>query len=277
MTNDYRRSNDILSLELLNQVYHYDKLTPLPKGWVEFESSDNLDIWTDWGYHAAAFINAESKQTVIAIRGTNVDFGEHWYSFWDHLAGALEFLIDGLNGVMFLRSWTPIQHSYTGSLFIEKALKKLNNSADYEFIIAGHSLGAVLANLAVADLTNQGFKARAVNFDSPGSKIILKEYIASNEWSFSAESIDITSYLAPPNWVNIMRDHVGGVYLMDQMPGSGIENHYLKNIHEYLQNDNATLVAVKSEDWMNLDKVLNVSYTFDNSPSFYSEIAFVIG
>ncbi len=121
-----------------------------------------------------------------------------------------------------LQNKVPPKH-YISEQFLEHVLQKLNDyseslsASDYSFETTGHSLGAVLANLAVLFLRFEHPELNvnaSIGFDNPGTYLILKNYAESyNTTLEQCENISFISYNAEPNFINTLNPQYGEVKL----------------------------------------------------------------
>jgi hypothetical protein len=192
-----------------------------------------------FGFYAAVFVNEETKEVVIANRGTEIS-----------LTDPKGTLFDIFNDAQLYLGQTPIQFTYAADKFVDKVIEKLGNTAtDYKFVTTGHSLGSVLATLESAKLATLGFYVVAsVGIDNPGSKPILEHYIKGYGLNLDPQNLDIEVYNSPPNLINTCNPQIGKVTQLD-MPEvnntitalcSTSLGYYLGG--GYLQSANATLV-----------------------------------
>ena len=212
-----------------------------------------------FGFYAAAFINEETKEVVIANRGTEIS-----------LTDPKGTLFDFFNDAQLYLGKTPIQFTYAADKFVDKIIEKLGDTAtDYKFVTTGHSLGSVLATLESAKLATLGFYVvTSVGIDNPGSKPILEHYIKSNGLKLDPQDLDIEVYNSPPNWINTCNPQIGKVTQLD-MPEvnntisalcSTSLGYYLGG--GYLQSANATLV---NHSLNNITKYIDQYSDTDNS------------
>ena len=168
------------------------------------------------GYYGQAYLDRNTKQIVIAHRGT------------DNLISAFN---EEQNGDQKVGSkiWDLVKdldddyEIYSGKIpraqFLEARAftKKVQDTYQKQFnatptiVHTGHSLGAVLAELCA--LTDN---CKAITFESPGTAPFLEELESLSYGKFEAKKFDIkkadiTSYNAAPNQINTLHPHIGKV------------------------------------------------------------------
>jgi hypothetical protein len=169
-----------------------DKVDNLPKEW-ELLCKSKGSFFADYQYKAAAFVNTESKEIVIANAGTKPS------NLWD--------LIDDL-GLAF--GYVPSKMSSIKSFLdvVEKSLEsKDGDIGKYKISTAGHSLGSVLSDLAIVEAQSRGHEVvSSTTFENPGSSPIVKSAKTSG-WFSSNDNIDASKITfdvidARPNPIN---------------------------------------------------------------------------
>ena len=206
--------------------------------WKKFLTSSEVRL-SKYGFYAVAFMNEETKEVVIANRGTDICLTDPKGTFFDLFNDAQLYL-----------GKTPIQFTYAADQFIDEIIKKLGIYAtDYKFITVGHSLGSILANLEGAKLAHLGFYVvSSAGIDCPGSKPILEHYIKNNELNLDPQNLDLAVYNSPPNLINTCHPQIGKVTQLEMPEVNNIITtlcstslgYYLGG--NYLQMANATLV-----------------------------------
>lgn len=159
-------------------AYDFSK-TACPFGWNRWVTNDQVRNANQYGYYGIAFTNHETKQIVIASRGTN--------SF-SHLISDVDFALGEI----------PEAH-HSAKIF---ATYIRQNSNNYEIIHTGHSLGGIHAQLSAYE-----YGEKAIVFESPGIKKIT--HLLSCQCKSSC--FHITNYLSPPNPINSFGSQVGSV------------------------------------------------------------------
>lgn len=134
----------------------------LPDGWKRFEACPEPLRW--YGYFGSSYLKVNEKtktlDLVIAHRGT------------DNLYGVIE------DTELWLANYVPAQYQYGAKPFVNHLLATLNDKYpidQYQWNLhaTGHSLGATLAELTIAD--NELFKMNGLSFESPGSIELIKQ------------------------------------------------------------------------------------------------------
>lgn len=135
------------------------------------------------GYFGALYKNEDKNTFVIVHRGTDMtSLLQDWYR---------------ANGAI-LSDTIPDQFSLAKEFdqFVKETIVR-----DGSFSYAGHSLGAVLAELSAVE-----FRSTATTFESPGSRLLLEP----DQLQYADDHI--TCYNAAPNPINTAKDHVGKIY-----------------------------------------------------------------
>lgn len=167
----------------------------LPSNWAPLlKSPENLNTE---GYFGIAYINRNTKEIVIAHRGTN----DLYDIFKD-------------DGSLFLQ-WAPPQFLNSARPFIQLVKDNLSEHSNiygfgYTFSFTGHSLGASLAEISAAQEN-----VPAVTFDSPGTVPIINTLMSDGQLPADALSkahANTKTYLANPNLVNTLHPHLGTFY-----------------------------------------------------------------
>lgn len=205
--------------------------------WKKLLTSGEANL-SNYGFYAVAFINEETKEIVIANRGTEIS-----------KANPMETVYDLISDAQLFWGYTPWQFTYAADQFVEVILDKLGDKAqEYKFITTGHSLGSVLSNLENARLVSKGYQASSINIDSPGSKPVLEDFIKNNNLKMDPLKLDITTFNAPTNLINTSNLEVGKVYQCD-MPKVDNFVAFLSNTSlarafggKYINDANATLI-----------------------------------
>ena len=155
-------------------------------------------------YYAASYTNDQDFQLVLAHRGTTTTFKDLFNPESPWATNIKSILIKEIG-------------SQQAEAFVTtKDAVKYAIEHGYSFSSTGHSLGAWLAELSLYHAINDSkvFHAKAVTFDSPGS-IIMQDYANDMEdpaYNSKVRNLDITTYLAAPNFVNTCNKHVGKAY-----------------------------------------------------------------
>jgi len=161
-----------------------------------------------WGYFGAIYVCSESKQVVVAHRGTN--------NFSD--------LLEDICGIIFNTPNTP-QKDTCFSLCVEAVNLITSRYRGYQLSFTGHSLGAFLAELSVYYCYHflRLSDVNAVTFESPGSKesiLALEESAGDGRLPAGHAVLDIICYLCYPNLINVWNTHIGTTYSINVHLGS---------------------------------------------------------
>jgi hypothetical protein len=196
--------------------------------WRKYYTSDEL-LHKKYGYYGVAFINEQTKQLVIASSGTTLDFSdikdfyEDIVAFWQIYMG-----------------YVPDQFTKAAAKFVDEIIAMLGGSAgEYEYVMTGHSIGAILANLVNVKLYVEHYEAISINFESIGSKAVLNQYLKSIGQQIDLGGLQVQTYNAPKNLLNQIHEEVGEMYeFHTNYQGQGVfpaidealHNHYFKTI-----------------------------------------------
>jgi tetratricopeptide (TPR) repeat protein len=154
-------------------------------------------------YYAVSYTNDQTRQLVLAHRGTTVT----WSDFFNKDSPAKTDLIGVLAG--------EIVDQQKAAYLATKDAATYAKENNYHFSTTGHSLGAWLAEMSVYySVFEFGKSAKAVTFDSPGSIKMknLHPNIVSHDNARDIRDLEIVTYLSDPNFVNTCNRHVGKVY-----------------------------------------------------------------
>lgn len=175
-------------------------------------------------YYSALYVNDIGRYAVLAHRGTKIK--ESIIGFNKSLDASLAEVLSGDIGAQQIAAYGATDESI-------KFLKDCkNNGMPYNFSITGHSLGAWLAELSLyfCHMNFNYQKAKTVCFDSPGTAdhlLKLTSNIINKETRFDYNLLEITTYLSPPNLVNVCNRHIGDVYRI--YPEVSDPVNYLRN------------------------------------------------
>lgn len=166
------------------------------------------------GYKGIAIINSMTKHIIItnAVVGNKIDEGFEVIGNSDILNGKLPKQYENLN------------------LFLLKVIEKIGGMdkvKDHTFTCTGHSFGALLSELAVAEW-HKKLTINAVVFDSPGSKTIIKN---NEQWGEKAanniyEDDLVIIHNASPNVINTLNPQVGKVYQVKKHTKEDLWHNY---------------------------------------------------
>lgn len=150
-------------------------------------SAQDVNAIKKTNYYGIAFCNEKLKIVVFAHRGTVMD-----------VKGSL------VQDISILSS-TPPSSMNLAKKFSDKIM---SNYAGYGELHTGHSLGAILAEL-MAYLRN----AKAITFESPGSKEMITKLIEYNKESLLEQTQRLNSAILTlvnnPNIINTCQSHFG--------------------------------------------------------------------
>ncbi|WCR56385.1 MAG: hypothetical protein PG979_000442 [Rickettsia asembonensis] len=154
-------------------------------------------------YYAVAYINENTKQIVLAYRGTTfekLDLLKTNSPFKAHLKSILGDQIVAQQAAAY---------EATGEI------TKYANENNYNLSFTDYSLGAWLAELSLY-FAHRDFhypKAKAITFDSPGlTTENLQPQMYSYETTFDMKNLNITTYLSAPNFINVCNLHINKAY-----------------------------------------------------------------
>jgi tetratricopeptide (TPR) repeat protein len=224
------------------------------------------------GYYGVLYVNDKDKQLLLAHRGTIIN--------WQDLLKTETALKADIRGIL------------GGDIIVQQAAAykatKLAiidaSDRNYNFSITGHSLGAWLAELSLFFIFRDfvEIKAKAVTFDSPGSVMHVEQFksnIINNTTDFDISSLDITTYLSPPNFVNSCNKHIGRVYQI--FPERDIPNSVasaltwyqrLKSYLPWSKQKNESLEWVLSIFDHSLVNILSTFNPITGKPTKYEEV-----
>lgn len=207
-----------LDLAIMTDIAYKQKLTTdliasIPENWEILTTSETAES-NDFAYKSIAFINKTTKQVVIANRGTVFqsfrtaicDLIDDFCLFWQQNPYKLDPAIRFMNQV-------------------QAELAKTEDPSKYNLTLTGHSLGASIAELQTIEAThlqkqNKGFKSvKCITFDSPGSKKLAEQYIKNKNLNVTLQDLDVTTYNAAPNAINIANEQLGKLYYLNSDPG----------------------------------------------------------
>jgi tetratricopeptide (TPR) repeat protein len=177
-------------------------------------------------YYAVSYKNEQTRQLVLAHRGTTVT----WSDLFNKDSPAKTDLIGVLGGEIVAQQKAAYLATKDAATYAKE-----NN---YHFSTTGHSLGAWLAEMSVYySVFEFGIPAKAVTFDSPGSIKMknLHPNIVNHDNARDIRDLDIVTYLSDPNFVNTCNRHIGQVYrvypnyqtpIISRFTGSGREGFW---------------------------------------------------
>lgn len=193
----------------------------LPEGWSVVTDSNKLGL-SHKGFYGVTFQNEATKEIVVAFSGTS--FLKPWEG------GLLEDMKS--NYQVLVNKEVPHQYE-AAKEFVTKCLADLPDAHDNSITLTGHSLGAVLSDLATYELNLAGYdNVKAINFDNPGSKPIVEQMLHTLNLEMGDVKVDIEQYESKPTVINTWNTQVGEVFEVDFKP-EGLFNQVL-NMVSYL-------------------------------------------
>lgn len=254
------------------------------------------------GYFGVAYINEETKQVILAHRGTDVKLSDLFRSS-----------SPGTTDIEAVYRANPFNsHMAEAYISTDDIIKKVKTDEGilrgYHITFTGHSLGAWFAEMSVYycyRLYGHYFQQsipRAVVFDSPGTKSMfdsLKSNVRNPGTKFEEESLDIVTYLSVPNPVNICNQHMGTVYTVfptiessegfvktcvefmaskDRVKGlESLATHSLEGVIDQLDPENKEAVKYKEvKDWPLLARNLHIAKKSDILSSITSVVSGIV-
>lgn len=180
-------------VHLANIVYssfkeQKDLLQKSMRGWqLVFTGENSKD-----SYYGAAYL--KGHMLVIAHRGTDEKIKE--------------FLEVNDESVMHHRVSSQMA---SAEEFVQTVLKAMEEKY-LHLSFTGHSLGGWLAQISAFHAEERNLHAHVVTLDSPGGREILNELQPNVQGQIPLECLDITTYLAAPDLINVCNHHIGAVY-----------------------------------------------------------------
>lgn len=201
---DIVKSGHLLKLSALAYDPAVEKnINPaLPTGYeFMYKASSVLKSYDLYGYRGYAIINKDFKHVIIASSGTKASEAGN-----DYAALHADFQSDH----KLIKASLPEQFDPLVS-FTKKIMTDLGSEASsYSYTFTGHSLGAALSELAVAEFVNK-FDVNSEVFDNPGTLPIIE---CNPNWGSSvAEKVREVSIIhnASPNVFNTLNPQTGNV------------------------------------------------------------------
>jgi tetratricopeptide (TPR) repeat protein len=186
--------------ELSGVAYCKDRLSSFPL----WSFIDEYDDTNKTGYYSIAVQHNETKEIVIAHRGTVFNLNN------------ASLLADYALFILMIPEQFGVAQQFTD---------KIRRQMDPKRILwhTGHSLGGAIAEFLVANETlfKQQSLSFAITFDSPGIMEILEEYHHHSkiEQSLSrSDEFPVIGYLSVPNIVNTMGTHIGLLLRLSPAP-----------------------------------------------------------
>ncbi len=175
--------------------------------WKLFSTSDETHGANDLYYRSYAMVNEESKEVLVVNSGTRMNQLKQVEK-----KGLIHDII--ADAEVFLKQ-VPMQFTDDGEVFLKHVLR---THSDYSFILTGHSLGAVFAQLSHTYLEAHGVNSTSFVFESPGSFDTIQGYIKDNHLDVSINKVvqDSKVINAAPNLINSLHKQVGSVYRIQE-------------------------------------------------------------
>jgi len=189
--------------ELSGVAYCKDRLSLLSSSWSFIDERNDTN---KTGYYGIAVQHIQTKEVVIAHRGTTFDMN------------TASLLADYQ---LFLRK-TPEQFRIARQFTNE--IRDRNKMGRTGILWhTGHSLGGAIAEFLVANetLSKQQTLSFAVTFDSPGIMEIIEEYHYRSKIEGNLpkpNEFSVIGYLSVPNVVNTMGTHIGLTLRLSPLP-----------------------------------------------------------
>lgn len=205
---------------------HAVKFTEYLQNWQVLEVKENSDCQ----YRGVAFVNHNTKQLVVAHRGTVIPNKKSLFSLRDHDSAVQT----DVNLIVKNDENLSRQKDYALNLsehIIEKVLSD-ERFTDYSLCFTGHSLGSYLAEISqflclkhYGTTTEKYPHIKFVGFDGPGAKEnldLLRSHITDIPTLQESTHLLKTHYLVyPPTAVSACGAHDGRVFMIDQSAKSG--------------------------------------------------------
>ncbi|MDF2965128.1 MAG: hypothetical protein K0Q51_516 [Rickettsiaceae bacterium] len=229
------KGNVLTKISMVQAAYNVTKeetLTeffqkPQAEGWcILAKSNDQEETWGHY-LNAIAYQNKNKKKVVIAIAGT-------------HTGVDKQTLADLADDGLLAAGMVPTKYKDI-KIFLGKVIGLIAHEghlAEYEFETCGHSLGAVLSDIAALYLKEKGVKTViSTTFDNPGSKnAALKvtqefENFKFNLNDLKTAGIKFDIYNSKPNNINTSNPQVTKVHQIngfnDNMSPNLSLNHHI--------------------------------------------------
>lgn len=201
---DIIKSGHLLKLSAIAYDANVEKNinNALPTGYeFLYKASSVLKSYDLYGYRGFAIINKDHKHIIISSSGTKASEAEN-----DYAALHADFQSDH----QLIKATLPEQFQPLIS-FTTKIISDLGNeAASYSYTFTGHSLGAALSELAVAEFIDK-YDVNSEVFDNPGTLPIIE---SNSKWGKEiAEKVHEASLIhnASPNVFNTLNPQTGVV------------------------------------------------------------------
>ncbi len=175
--------------------------------WKLLSTSDETHGANDLYYRSYAMVNEEAKEVLLVNSGTRMNQLKQVEK-----KGLIHDIIADVE--VFLKQ-VPSQFTEDGEVFLKHIVQ---THSDYSFILTGHSLGAVFAQLAHTYLEAHGVNSTSFVFESPGSYETIEDYIIDNHLNVSINEVirDSEVINSAPNLINSLHKQVGSVYRIQE-------------------------------------------------------------
>lgn len=182
----------------------------LNDGWSILHKSSELGFNTS-GFNGVSYVNHKEMKLVISYSGTTC-FNMGWdMQKWYNCAQ------DMYANIQMYMGFIP-SHQEEAKMLTDHSMDSIDQIENYNIILTGHSLGAVIANLVGIYLYDKFDKYKLVLFDSPGSIPAVSNYVSDQNIDLDDIKINIITYNAPSNLINTLNQHMGETYIIDEMP-----------------------------------------------------------
>eukprot|EP00761_Pharyngomonas_kirbyi_P010783 gb/GECH01010806.1/.p1 GENE.gb/GECH01010806.1/~~gb/GECH01010806.1/.p1 ORF type:complete len:1156 (+),score=296.64 gb/GECH01010806.1/:1-3468(+) len=167
------------------------------------------------GYYAVLFVNETMKQLVLAHRGISASIKDAAVR-----GGGVAAILDSTlrqNIGSKLHSQQLLGAQSTAA--VVQLIKEGGLFSGYSLTSTGHSLGGWLAQLSAfysqsSFLGQENVPIRAISFDSPGAKDMMKK-MQERYNLIDLSSLDIINYISSPNPINCINEHAVKPYKVE--------------------------------------------------------------
>lgn len=221
--------------------------------WKLFSTSDETHGANDMYYRSYAMVNEGSKEVLVVNSGTRMNQLKQVEK-----KGLIHDII--ADAEVFLKQ-VPSQFTEDGEVFLKHILQ---THAGYSFILTGHSLGAVFAQLSHTYLEAHGVNSTSFVFESPGSFDTIEGYIKDNHLNVSIKEViqDSKVINAAPNLINSLHKQVGSVYRIQEKEAE--ECTVTKALYDFFV-DSVLPKTVEQEKMLKLVERLDLAFnTFES-------------
>jgi hypothetical protein len=182
----------------------------LKNGWSILHKSGELGFNTS-GFNGVSYVNYKEMKLVISYSGTTC-FNMGWdIQKWYNCAQ------DMYANIQMYMGFIP-SHQEDAKMLTDYSMESIDQIKNYNIILTGHSLGAVIASLVAVYLYDKCDKYKVVLFDSPGSVPAVSNYVSDKNLDLDDIKINVMTYNAPANLINTLNPHIGEIQMIDKMP-----------------------------------------------------------